>query len=60
MEPYSIVNMSGKPAIYKKSSSKWLNSSKPLTQHLKGMIFAFPQVEQRQHLDEEGKQITIH
>jgi len=52
--------MSGKPAILKKSSSKWLNSSKPLTQHLKGMIFAFPQVEQRQHLDEEGKQITIH
>ena len=34
--------MIGKPAILKKSSNKWMNSGKPLTQHLKGTIFAFP------------------
>ena len=28
--------------ILKKSSSKWMNSGKPSTQHLKGAIFAFP------------------
>ena len=42
MESYNIMNMSCNPAILKKSGSKWLISGKPLTQHLKGAIFAFP------------------
>ena len=41
MESYGIMNMSCKSAILKKSSSKWVNSGKPLTQHLRGTIFAF-------------------
>jgi len=42
MESYGIMNMSCKSATLKKSSSNWLNSGKPLTQHLKGTISAFP------------------
>jgi len=41
MKSHSIVNMSRKPATVKKSGSKWLNSGKPLTHHLKVAIFAF-------------------
>jgi len=41
-ESWDITNMSCKSAILKKSSSNWLNSGKPLTQQLKGAIFAFP------------------
>jgi len=32
LESYNIINMIYKPAILKKSSNKWLNSGKPLTQ----------------------------
>jgi len=41
MESYSITNMCCKSAISKKSSSKWLDSYKPLSQHSKGAISAF-------------------
>jgi len=42
MESRGITNFSCKSAILKISSSNWLNSGKPLTQHLKDAIFAFP------------------
>jgi len=42
MESYGIMDMSCKSATLKKSSSNWLNSGKPLTQHLKCTISAFP------------------
>ena len=38
MESHSIVSMSCKSAVLKKSSSNWLYSGKPL----KGAIFALP------------------
>jgi len=41
MESYSITNMCCKSEILKKSSSKWLDSYKPLSQHSKGAISAF-------------------
>ena len=40
-ESYGLMSMNCKPAISQKSNSKWLNSGKPLAQHLKGAIFAF-------------------
>ena len=41
MESYSIMNMSCKSAVLKKSSSKWLSFGKLLIPHLKRTIFAF-------------------
>ena len=38
---YGIMNISWKSAILKKWSSNWLNSDKPLTQHLKGTFSRF-------------------
>jgi len=47
MESYGITNTSCKSTVLKKSSNNWLNSAKPLTQQLKGAIFAvFPAAEQ--------------
>jgi len=51
------MNTSCKSSILKQSSSKWLDSDKPLAQHF--AIFAFPQVEQGHQLGEVGKQITF-
>jgi len=44
IESRGIMNMSCKSAILKKSSSNWLNSSKPVTQHLKGASSALTEL----------------